>query len=299
MRNRILVSIILAWGTVLLAVFSPSVHAAVKDNDVDGLTDESEVRIYGTDPTLFDTDGDGIGDGEEIRESTNPLDPESSRLLELQRPDPGILGEPQKTVWYFGRATGILSFVLLTFIVVHGLIISSRAFLRYVSGALALEVHRFLSFLALGTILLHLGSFFFDGFFRLRLVEALVPFVLERPFRAAMGYDLTGSVGLGIIAFYLVLILIFTSEIRSKMPIRVWRVIHYGSFVAYPLFVLHGFFSGTDSGEWWMRALYIGSVAIVSLLIVVRIVVRNIIPQWKKMRARHVAENRPSSAPGS
>jgi Malectin domain/Bacterial TSP3 repeat len=36
------------------------------DTDGDGLTDEEERTIYGTDPTRADTDGDGINDGTEI-----------------------------------------------------------------------------------------------------------------------------------------------------------------------------------------------------------------------------------------
>lgn len=36
------------------------------DADGDGITDEAEVEIYGTDPTRADTDGDGIDDGAEI-----------------------------------------------------------------------------------------------------------------------------------------------------------------------------------------------------------------------------------------
>ncbi len=47
------------------------------DTDGDGLTDGSEVHIYGTDPTVADTDGDGIDDGAEIRAGLDPLSPDS------------------------------------------------------------------------------------------------------------------------------------------------------------------------------------------------------------------------------
>ncbi|MDP9364633.1 MAG: hypothetical protein M3Q10_10490, partial [Chloroflexota bacterium] len=46
------------------------------DPDEDGLIDEEELEI-GTDPTLFDTDGDGLGDGAEVRADgwgTDPLE---------------------------------------------------------------------------------------------------------------------------------------------------------------------------------------------------------------------------------
>lgn len=44
------------------------------DIDGDGILNDDEVNIYGTDPTNPDTDGDGIEDGVEIANGTDPLD---------------------------------------------------------------------------------------------------------------------------------------------------------------------------------------------------------------------------------
>lgn len=265
-----------------------SVFAAVKDSDVDGLSDDGEISIYLTDPNVYDTDGDRVGDGEEVLDGTNPLDSENSRLAAISGESFGIFGDPDKFAWYFARATGILSFILLSIVVIHGLIISSRAFIRRYPPAIALETHRFLSWVALGTVILHFSSFFFDDFLRISVPEMLIPFLLERDFRTVLGFDIGKTTGIGIIAFYLILILIFTSEFRSKMSTRVWRTIHYSSFVAYPLFLLHGILSGTDSREWWMQAIYIVSGTAVSTLILIRIVFRNIMP---KIRARQVSRD--------
>lgn len=51
---------------------------AALDSDGDGLSNADEINIYGTDPNKFDTDGDGVGDGQEVFNGTNPLDPSSS-----------------------------------------------------------------------------------------------------------------------------------------------------------------------------------------------------------------------------
>lgn len=45
----------------------------VTDTDNDGITDFNENNIYNTSPYLEDTDGDGILDGVEIKNNTNPL----------------------------------------------------------------------------------------------------------------------------------------------------------------------------------------------------------------------------------
>jgi hypothetical protein len=42
------------------------------DRDGDGLYDDDETGVYGTNPDAFDTDGDGSGDGEEVYYGTDP-----------------------------------------------------------------------------------------------------------------------------------------------------------------------------------------------------------------------------------
>jgi hypothetical protein len=54
--------------------FSPP-FAVGDDSDNDGLTDDSETNVVGTNPANFDTDGDGIGDGREFNAGLNPNDP--------------------------------------------------------------------------------------------------------------------------------------------------------------------------------------------------------------------------------
>jgi len=44
------------------------------DTDGDGVADGDEINLYGTDPTVFDSDGDAIGDGDELYNlRTDPL----------------------------------------------------------------------------------------------------------------------------------------------------------------------------------------------------------------------------------
>lgn len=46
----------------------------VADRDGDGLTDDEEIRVFGTDPNAVDTDGDGLNDAAEILGAgSNPL----------------------------------------------------------------------------------------------------------------------------------------------------------------------------------------------------------------------------------
>ncbi len=287
---------VLIWSGMF--VWSQPSLAALTDSDMDSLTDESETTTYRTHPDVFDTDGDGVGDGEEVVNGTNPLDPQSSRLIELSQSDIGILGNKAQWAWYIGRATGLLAFILLTLGVVYGLVMSSRAFQKMISGAVSYELHRTLSWVALGAVLLHVGSFFFDDFLNITFIEALIPGALTRSFPSALGYDMGLAVSFGIAALYFMIILLLTSEFRARISQQVWRSTHYVSFLAYIAFVVHGFLAGSDSGELWVRLMYIGSLVLILSLVIIRIVTRTIVPKWRSWRATpdsQVSPNVPSS----
>lgn len=252
---------------------SGSALAVVKDSDADGLTDEGETAMYQTDPNRYDTDGDRVSDGEEVLDGTNPLDAEDSRIATLVAPDPGFFGETQKLAWYVARVSGIAAYILFSIVVIYGLFVSNaKVFIKWVLPPTSLTFHRYFSFLALGVLILHMMSFLFDHFLNITVGEMFVPFLLKRSFPSLLGYDLGYAVALGILAFYIMVVLIVTAEFRNKIFPKVWRSLHYLSFVGYILFTIHGFTAGSDSGEWWMKAIYITSVTLVGILVVVRIV---------------------------
>ena len=65
------------WGIIVgILSFAFWVEEVYKDSYEDGLTDADEVNIYGTNPALADTDGDGFPDKVEIYTlKTDPLEP--------------------------------------------------------------------------------------------------------------------------------------------------------------------------------------------------------------------------------
>jgi hypothetical protein len=65
---------LLIAGALAGLVSSRLARAVQADRVGDGLYDDDEKAVYGTTPDVFDTDGDGPGDGEEVYLGTDPLD---------------------------------------------------------------------------------------------------------------------------------------------------------------------------------------------------------------------------------
>ncbi len=53
----------------------PPAEKAARDSDGDGLSNFDELTRHFTNGFLADSDFDGVADGVEIKEGTNPLDP--------------------------------------------------------------------------------------------------------------------------------------------------------------------------------------------------------------------------------
>ncbi len=78
--------------TVLFGVLGVQQAFAVSipgDEDGDGIPTNQEMTIYGTDPSLQDTDGDGFSDWEEVRNGYSPLVAEK-RLKDIDSDGDGL-----------------------------------------------------------------------------------------------------------------------------------------------------------------------------------------------------------------
>jgi methionine sulfoxide reductase heme-binding subunit len=158
-------------------------------------------------------------------------------------------------LWYTTRGAGAVSLVLLSGVVVLGLLarlrVESRGWPRFLTAA----VHGDLALMTLVFLTLHIVTAIVDPFTHLGLA-ALVPFG---------SYYRTVWLALGAIAFELLLAIVATSLLRHHIGQRTWRALHWLAYASWPIAVLHGFGTGTDTLSAWMLAIdvvCIGAVAI-------------------------------------
>jgi sulfoxide reductase heme-binding subunit YedZ len=181
------------------------------------------------------------------------------RLGLFADPIPKLAGT---AAWTTSRAAGVISFSALTLDVMFGLFVSTGLLDRWVPRGASVDVHRWLSSVALGLVAAHSLALLADATIHFDALDTLVPgFSAYRP----------GAVALGTIALYGMIVIHVSFDWRKRIGVRAWRALHFTAFAVFALGAIHGALAGSDSSRSGMRAVYLGSVAIVTLLVVVRI----------------------------
>ncbi|MBV9040728.1 MAG: ferric reductase-like transmembrane domain-containing protein [Acidimicrobiia bacterium] len=167
-------------------------------------------------------------------------------------------------MWYLTRGSGIVSLVLLTASVVLGVSTAARwasaKWPRFITEGL----HKNISLLSIVFLAVHIATAVLDGYVHIRWIDAVVPFTSTyRPF----------WLGLGALAFDMLLAVIVTSLLRVRIGHRIWRAVHWLAYGCWPIAVLHGLGAGSDNGQQWMLFIDLAAVAVVATAVFARFVV--------------------------
>jgi methionine sulfoxide reductase heme-binding subunit len=149
-------------------------------------------------------------------------------------------------LWYATRGAGAVSLLLLSVVVVLGVLsvarFESAGWPRFVTTGF----HRNLSLLAVVFLVLHIVTAVVDPYTSLGWPTAVIPF--------SSSYR-TLWLGLGTVAFDLLLAVTLTSLFRGLIGRRAWRLVHWLAYACWPIAVVHGFGTGTDAWSTWLLAL--------------------------------------------
>jgi hypothetical protein len=165
-------------------------------------------------------------------------------------------------LWYLTRGSGAVSLLMLTASVVLGVLSAGRWRTdRWPRFAVA-TFHRNLTLLALVFIGVHVGTTLADSYAPIGLKDAVVPFAGQyRPI----------WLGLGALAFDLLLAVAISSALRRRIGYRTWRVLHWSAYATWPLALAHGLGTGSDARFGWLQLLAFGSLAAVVIAVAVRL----------------------------
>jgi sulfoxide reductase heme-binding subunit YedZ len=165
------------------------------------------------------------------------------------------LATNSRALWYLTRGFGLVALILLTVTMALGLAQAVRfarpGWPRFVVSAL----HRNASLLAIAVLVVHITTAVLDSFAPITVIDVFIPFVSKyRPV----------WLGLGALAIDILLALVVTSLVRERLGQRAWRAVHWAAYACWPLAVVHGLGTGTDTKVGWV--LLINAACVVAVL---------------------------------
>jgi methionine sulfoxide reductase heme-binding subunit len=164
--------------------------------------------------------------------------------------------------WYASRATGIVALLLLTAVLALGILVNRQGRLPGLPRFAVTNLHRNLSLLAVAFIAVHVVTAVLDTYVSIPLASAVIPF--------ASGYERLW-LGLGAIAFDLMLAMIITSLVRGRLNRTLWRVVHLFAYVCWPVAFAHSIGSSRDLQRGWMLYLAVGCALVVAAAVIWRL----------------------------
>ncbi len=172
-------------------------------------------------------------------------------------------------LWYTTRGAGAVSLVLLSTVVVLGVVST----LRFQSASwprfLTTGLHRNVALMTVVFLALHIVTAVVDPFTHIGWLPAVIPF---------SSYYRAFWLGLGTVAFELLVAIVVTSLVRAFLGHAAWRLIHWLAYASWPVAVIHGFGTGTDAWSAWFFALTAACVAVVATVVGSRLWVGSLDP---------------------
>jgi methionine sulfoxide reductase heme-binding subunit len=164
--------------------------------------------------------------------------------------------------WYATRGLGVATLVVLTATVVLGISTTLRWSGETTPGFVFANLHRNLSLIAVLLVVGHAATTVLDPYAHLTVRDAIVPVgAAYRPI----------WLGLGVAAAELLVAIVASSLLRTLVGLRAWRLIHWFAYAAWPLSVVHGLGTGSDSQAPWLIGVVASCVAAVILAVGARL----------------------------
>ncbi|HTW18879.1 MAG TPA: ferric reductase-like transmembrane domain-containing protein [Mycobacteriales bacterium] len=164
-----------------------------------------------------------------------------------------------QALWYLSRATGLVSFVVLSLVVVLGATIGRKGRIPGLPRFAGVGFHRNAALFAVALLVIHVGSAVIDPFVPISLAAVIVPFTSH--------YEAVW-LGLGALALDLGVAVVATSLLRRRIGFHTWRAVHWLAYAIWPIAAVHGIGAASD-----LRSGVLLDVVLVTICAVVTAVV--------------------------
>ena len=167
--------------------------------------------------------------------------------------------------WFIARITGLTAFAVLSLSVLSGEALRTSVLDFLAKNRAIRKLHDFTTPLWLPLVFAHVIALLFDKTAAIQPINVVIPFVTTyEPYLV--------PIGLGTVAFDIVMIVTITSWLRSRMNNTLWMWIHRTSYIAFVAVFFHAALSGTDFDAPLVSALAWSTAAGLAILGISRIV---------------------------
>jgi len=157
--------------------------------------------------------------------------------------------QAQLRIWLAARASGIVVFLLLTFQICLGLVLShptNKSTWKLSKRIYPWHVHLWVFVMAF--LVVHIVSIVLDPYAKVTVAAVLIPGLSE--YRSS-------PVALGTMALYAFVLTAITARYTRLLPAGVWLTIHRLSLIVFVFAWLHSVLAGSDSEA--LRLMYVGT----------------------------------------
>lgn len=165
--------------------------------------------------------------------------------------------------WFLSRASGIVSWGLLSATIVWGILLSTRLMRPVDRPSWLLDLHKWFAALSVAGVVIHLAALVADSYVEFGWKELAVPMASEwQP----------GAVAWGVIATYLLIAVQLTSLAMKKLPRRFWHAVHLTSYVMFAMASVHSFAAGTDASNQYFLIFGVMIITLVLAMTIIRVI---------------------------
>ncbi len=173
--------------------------------------------------------------------------------------------------WYVARGSGFIAAISLVILMLSGIGQITGQTYRFLEPLTAWASHRALGIVFMVSIVLHMFVFLFDKFIAFSFLDILIPWFSDFKPVAIFGINL-GSfyLALGVISFYLSLLIVATSLLIVNKKPKLWKLTHLLSYIVILFVFFHALQLGTDMTNGVIKAVWIILGNIISIAIIFR-----------------------------
>jgi predicted ferric reductase len=160
--------------------------------------------------------------------------------------------------WYVTRASGLVAAVAMVLLMLTGIGFITGTTYSFLEPLTGWATHRALGIILAISLTLHIVALYFDHFVPFSIKDLLIPFASTYKPLEIFGISL-GSlyVALGVLSFYISILIVVVSLVWVEGRKRAWKTIHLLSYLAMAFMFVHALFLGTDLSHGVLRYAWI------------------------------------------